>query len=193
MPGRQYAYQYETSPRKIKPDYNKPKRNAPQYNKPKTKQKPKVKPKVKQPEKSVVKNTSKKQEDLKAKNDLIAKTKVSVFFKCALLFLIVFFMIFMNTRLSESITQIQKLKAQITELQKENDQLSINIQNNINLNNIEQAAKELLGMQKLSNRQTLYINLPKTDYIEPRTEMVIIEEAKPSVIESIIQKIKDIF
>ena len=99
----------------------------------------------------------------------------------------------MNTRLSESITQIQKLKAKITELQKENDQLSINIQNNINLNNIEQAAKELLGMQKLSNRQTLYINLPKTDYIEPRTEMVIIEEAKPSFIESIIQKIKDIF
>lgn len=189
MPGRQYAYQYETSPRKIKPDYSKPKRNAPQYNKPKTKQKSKVK----QSEKSVVKNTSKKQKDLKAKNVLIDKTKVSVFFKCALLFLIVFFMIFMNTRLSESITQIQKLKAQITELQKENDQLSINIQNNINLNNIEQAAKELLGMQKLSNRQTLYINLPKTDYIEPRTEMVIIEEAKPNVIENIIQKIKDIF
>lgn len=189
MPGRQYSYQYETSPRKIKPDYSKPKRNAPQYNKPKTK----AKPKVKQPEKVVVKNTTKKQEDLKAKNALIAKTKVSVFFKCALLFLIVFFMIFMNTKLSESITQIQKLKAQITELQKENDQLSINIQNNINLNNIEQAAKELLGMQKLSNRQTLYINLPKTDYIEPRTEMVIIEESKPTVIESLIQKIKDIF
>ena len=58
MPGRQYAYQYETSPRKIKPDYSKPKRNTSQYNK--TKQKTKVKPKVKQPEKSAVKNTSKK-------------------------------------------------------------------------------------------------------------------------------------
>ena len=69
MPGRQYSYQYETSPRKIKPDYSKPKRNAPQYNKPKTKAKPKAKPKVKQPEKVVVKNTTKKQEDLKAKND----------------------------------------------------------------------------------------------------------------------------
>ena len=33
MPNRQYSYQYETSPRKIKPDYNKPKKNAPQYNK----------------------------------------------------------------------------------------------------------------------------------------------------------------
>lgn len=189
MPGRQYSYQYETSPRKIKPDYSKPKRNAPQYNKPKSKSKPKVK----QPEKNIVKNTTKKQEDVKAKNILVAKTKVSVFFKCALLFLIVFFMIFMNTRLSESITQIQKLKAQITELQKENDQLAINIQNNINLNNIEQAAKELLGMQKLSSKQTLYINLPKKDYVEPRTEKVIIEEEEPTVIENIIERIKNIF
>ena len=189
MPGRQYSYQYETSPRKIKPEYTKPKRSTPQYNKAKTK----VKTKAKQPEKNVVKNTSKKQEELKKQNTLIAKTKVSVFLKCALLFLILFFMIFMNTRLSESITQIQKLKAQITELQKENDQISINIQNNINLNNIEQAAKELLGMQKLSNRQTLYINLPKTDYIEPRTESVIVEEKTPTIIENIIQKIKDIF
>lgn len=191
MPGRQYSYQYGTSPRKIKPDYSRTRRNELPYNKTKNKTKPKAK--VRQPEKKIVKNTNKKQDDLKTKNILILKTKTSVFIKCALLFLLVFFMIFMNTRLSESITQIQKLKAQITELQKENDQLSINIQNNINLNNIEQAAKELLGMQKLSNRQTLYINLPKTDYIEPRTEMVIIEENKPTVIENLIQKIKDIF
>lgn len=187
MPGRQYSYQYETSPRKIKPDYSKPKRNTTQYNK------AKAKPKVKKPEKKVIKNKVKKQEDVKEKNLLIAKTKVAVFFKCALLFLIVFFMIFMNTRLSESITQIQKLKAQITEIQKENDQLEINIQNNINLNNIEQAAKELLGMQKLSSRQTFYISLPKRDYVEPRTEKVIIEEEKTSMIDTIIENIKNIF
>ncbi len=193
MPGRQYSYQYETSPRKIKPDYSKPKKNAPQYNKAKQKAKPKAKPKVKQPEKKVIKNTVKKYEDQKSKNALIAKTKVAVFFKSALLFLIVFFMIFMNTRLSESISQIQKLKAEITEIQKENDQLEINIQNNINLNNIEQAAKELLGMQKLSSKQTFYISLPKKDYVEPRTEKVIIEEETPSIIENVIEKIKNIF
>ena len=191
MPGRQYSYQYETSPRKIKPDYSKPKRNTSQYNKAKVKTK--AKPKVKQPEKKVIKNTVKKQEDVKAKNRLIAKTKVAVFFKCALLFLIVFFMIFMNTRLRESISQIQKLKAQITEIQKENDQLEINIQNNINLNNIEQAAKELLGMQKLSSKQTFYISLPKKDFVEPRTEKIIFEEETSNPVESLIEKIKNIF
>ena len=99
----------------------------------------------------------------------------------------------MNTRLSESISQIQKLKAQITEIQKENDQLEINIQNNINLNNIEQAAKELLGMQKLSSKQTFYISLPKKDFVEPRTEKVIFEEETSNPVESLIEKIKNIF
>ena len=41
MPGRQYSYQYETSPRKIKPDYSKPKRNTSQNNKTKVKTKAK--------------------------------------------------------------------------------------------------------------------------------------------------------
>lgn len=191
MAGRQYSYQYETSPRKIKPDYSKPKRNTSQSNK--TKVKTNAKPKVNKPEKKVIKNRVKKQEDVQAKKVLIAKTKVTVFFKCALLFLIVFFMIFMNTRLSESISQIQKLKAQITEIQKENDQLEINIQNNINLNNIEQAAKELLGMQKLSSKQTFYISLPKKDYVEPRTEKIIFEEESSNTLDSIIEKIKNIF
>ena len=119
MAGRQYSYQYETSPRKIKPDYSKPKRNTSQSNK--TKVKTNAKPKVNKPEKKVIKNRVKKQEDVQAKKALIAKTKVTVFFKCALLFLIVFFMIFMNTRLSESISQIQKLKAQIIKEEKVDD------------------------------------------------------------------------
>lgn len=187
MPSRQYSYQYETSPRKIKPDYNKPKRNSKQYNK----SKPKVNPK-KQVNRKITKNINNKQENLKAKNALIAKTKAVVFLKCALLFLIVFLMIFMNSKISEAFSQIQSLKAEITEIQKENDQLEINIQNNINLNNIEQAAKELLGMQKLSNKQTFYISLPKKDFVEARTEKVIIEE-QTNFLDSIIKKVKNIF
>ena len=40
MSSRQYAYQYETSPRKIKPDYSSPKKKNNQYNK--TKVKPQI-------------------------------------------------------------------------------------------------------------------------------------------------------
>lgn len=187
MASRQYSYQYETSPRKIKTDYNKPRKNAPQYNKSKPKTVTKTSKK-----KNDIEKVKKKQEDLKAKNALIAKTKVAIFFKCAILFVIMFFMIFMNSKISESFSQIQALKAKITEIQKENDQLEISIQNSINLNNIEQAAKELLGMQKLSNKQTFYISLSKKDYVEARTETVIIEEEK-NWFENFVQKVKDIF
>ena len=68
MPSRQYAYQYETSPRKIKPDYSKPKKNANQYNKPKTKKKT-IKPK-KQDEINKVK---KKEAEQKAAMDAYNK------------------------------------------------------------------------------------------------------------------------
>lgn len=189
MPSRQYAYQYETSPRKIKSEYNKPRKNANQYNKAKTKQKAKITTSKKQDDMNKAK---KKQEEQKAKNALIAKTKVAIFFKSAILFVIVFFMLFMNSRISESFTQIQNLKLQITELQKANDQLEINIQNSLNLNNVEQKAKELLGMQKLSNKQTSYISLSKKDFVEPRTEKVIIEE-ETNWLDQMIEKLQKMF
>lgn len=187
MPGRQYAYQYETSPRKIKPDYNKPRKNATQYNKPKQK-----KQQIKTKKKNDVNQIKKQQEEQKTKNALIARTKIFVFFKCMILFAIMFFMLFMNSKISESFSQIQKLKAEITDKQKEIDQLEINIQNSLNLNNVEQKAKELLGMQKLSNKQTSYISLSKKDFVEPRTEKVIIEE-ETNWFDELIEKIQKIF
>ena len=71
-------------------------------------------------------------------------------------------------------------------------QISINIQNNINLNNIEQAAKEMLGMQKLSSKQIVYINLSKEDYVLPTTETVIIEDTT-TVFAKIMNFIRDVF
>ena len=47
-------------------------------------------------------------------------------------------------------------------------------------------------MQKLSSKQTVYINLPKKDYVEQRTEEVIIEEEK-NIFETIKSTIMNIF
>ena len=71
---------------------------------------------------------------------------------------------------------VQNLKKELSSLEKENEQLKVNIENSVNLNNIEQAAKEKLGMQKLTNKQAVYVSLPKKDYIETSTEEVKIEE-----------------
>ena len=182
MPLRQYSYQYETSPRKLKPEYTRPVRKV------QKKKSTARKTTVKKVEKTVVK----KKEVAKTKAQSDGKVKYVVFGKALLLFAIIFLLLFRNAQISGAFSEIQSLKAEKTVIQKENDQLEISIQNSINLNNIEQAAKSLLGMQKLSSKQTVYINLPKKDYVEQRTEEVIIEEEK-NIFETIKSTIMNIF
>ena len=63
-------------------------------------------------------------------------------------------------------------------MQKENEQLKVSIENSVNISNIEKVAKEELGMQKLSGKQTVYVTLPKKDYVESASEKVVIEKNK---------------
>ena len=63
-------------------------------------------------------------------------------------------------------------------LQKENEQLKVAIENSLNPSVIEKIAREELGMQKLSSKQTVYITLPKRDYVESASEKMIMEEEK---------------
>ena len=66
-----------------------------------------------------------------------------------------------NSKINEKFTEVQSLKKELSSLQKENEQLKVNIENSLNFNNIEKLAKEKLGMQKLTNKQTVYVSLPK--------------------------------
>lgn len=183
MQNRNYAYQYETSPRKIKPDYN-------GYKKKQSKDKNNINKKSTNKKSNRV--NARVQRQIKANKKLQAKARMSVFIKCIIIFAILFLIIFRNSQISQSFSKIQGIKSEISKLQKENDQLEINIQNSINLSTIEQSARELLGMQKLNNKQIVQISLPKKDYIEPRTEKVIINEEQ-SLFDKIVEKIKNIF
>ncbi len=184
MNGRNYGYQYDTNPRKIKPEYDKPRRNR-------VTTKSTTKKQVNKKEKEKNKNNT-KQKEQKEQKKLQSKAKFSIFIKCMLILAILFFIIFRNSQISESFLQIQNLKTTISDIKKANNQLEINIQNSINLSNIEQQAKDLLGMQKLNNKQIEYISLPKKDYTEPRTEEVIIDNEK-NIFEMIIEKITNLF
>ena len=103
-----------------------------------------------------------------------------------------FIIIYRNSMVNQSFSELQNLKKQATTIQKENDQLEVNIQNSTNLNNIETAAKEMLGMQKLTSAQTIYVGLEKQDYVEATAEAVIIEEDL-NWIETLKNKISNIF
>ena len=152
---RYYGYQYETSPRKIEPEYR-PIEN-PYKNK-----------------KSAVKKNTATKSKKNVKHEL--KPKIKIVLYMAVGFAVLFTISYRNSLITESFNEKEKLKENLAAVQKENEQLKVNIESSLNLNNIEQQAKEKLGMQKLDNSQKIYINLPKKDYIESATEEVVIDE-----------------
>lgn len=110
----------------------------------------------------------------KIKNNIKPKLKIVMLLITG--FSVLFAISYQNSLINESFNKKEQYKKEAEALSKTNQQLSVNIENSLNLNNIEQVAKEKLGMQKLSNNQKIYVNLPKQDYVAPATEQVIIEE-----------------
>ena len=149
-------YEYTTSPRKIEPEIRRKKQQ-------------------KRKELKVVK-------DLPRQEVKISKEQKRKQVKLTMLVIAIFALLltisYRNSQINEKFSEMQNLKKELSSLEKENEQLQINIENGLNLNNIEKLAKEKLGMQKLTNKQTLYVTLPKKDYVESASEKVVIEEEK---------------
>ena len=168
MAARNSKYQYETSPRKLEPYY------APS----KKQKKPQTTTKTKKNVKKSTNKSNKKKVKEQAKQKQVIKYVLIGFG-------IIFAITYRNSKIDESFNKVQKLKDELSNIEKENVQLEIGIENSLNLNNIEQQAKELLGMQKLTNKQTVYVSLPKEDYIEIAAEKVNIANNN-GIIEKII-------
>ena len=158
-------YQYETSPRKLESDYK----------------------------------TEKKRQNIRIVKDLpkqevkTSKEQKRKHRKATLLVLAIFALLltisYRNTQINEKFNEMQKLKTELASLQKENEQLQVSIENSLNFSNIEKQAKEKLGMQKLTNKQTVYVSLPKKDYIEPATEKIEISDNNKNWFEKFVDKI----
>ena len=146
------GYEYETSPRKLQTNY-----------------KPKKKPNL-----HIVDEINKKNKASSTEKKKQIKMSLCIVGIFALLLTISY----RNSQINEKFNKVQTLKREISSLQKENEQTKVNIENNLNSNYIEQQAKEKLGMKKLTNKQTVYINLPKKDYVESPSEKIVIEEDK---------------
>jgi len=147
-------YQYETSPRKLEPYYTPKKKTT-----------------------DTKKQTQNRAKSLKKQKEE-KKMKRKVMMYVAIIFAILFAISYRNAEIDESFDKVQTLKAELASVEKENAQLEVAIESNLNLTNLEQQARSLLGMQKLTNKQTEYVSLPKTDYIETAAEQVVLEEDK---------------
>ena len=168
---RYQGYQYETSPRKLQPEYEV--RKNPYENKKSSTQKPKKDSKQKQAKKQL-------------------KPKVKLVLYIAISFAILFAISYQNSLITENFNQKEELKKNLAAIEKENEQLKVNIEKSLNLNKVEQSAKEMLGMQKLDNSQKVYISLPKQDYIEVPAEEIAIEE-ETNFFQKLMQNITNIF
>ena len=143
-------YQYETSPRKVKTDYeipNRKKKNSVDINKQQTK-----------------KNNAKK---------TIKKSKI--IFYVIIGFAMFFTISYRNAMIDIKYAKIKELKTELATIQKENEQLEANVEQALNLKTVQEEAKNNLGMKTLSTDQIEYINLSKKDHIESSTQ---IEEEK---------------
>lgn len=148
------GYQYSTSPRKLEPEYK------PQ------KQRQKIRVVEDLPRQKVKVSKAQKKRKMQLTLSVIA------------IFALLLTISYRNSQINEKFNEMQGLKKELSTLQKENEQLKVNIENSMSYSNIEKIAKEKLGMQKLTNKQIIYVNLPKKDYVESASEKVLIEEQK---------------
>lgn len=162
-------YQYETSPRKLQPDYTPVKKGYPKNS---TAKKQNVKPQVKKQE---------------AKN-----LNTKIIFYIAVVFAILFAVSYRNALITQTYSQVKDLKSELAQVEKENKQLEINIESQTNFGAIEEKAKNDLGLKKLDDSQIVYVSLDKQDYVESSAQEVKIEEDS-NWFKSIINKIKNIF
>ena len=146
-------YQYETSPRKIRTDYE-PVRK-----------------------KTAKKSFNVKSDTYKKKNTKIKSSKkVKIVFFVLIGFLAFFTISYRNAIIDSKYAEIKKLKGNLAVVEKENEQLQATIESRLNLKTIQEEAETMLGMKTLSNEQIKYVSLPKTDYVESGSEEVQIEE-----------------
>ena len=150
---RYSRYQYETSPRKLEPEYEPIKKT---YQKKKS---------------STLK---KKSTRIESKRQL--KSKVKAVGIIVLIFTSLIVISYRNSQINEKFNDNANLKTKLAAIEKENEQLKVNLENSLNLANIEKLAEERLGMQKLDSTQKVYVSLDKKDYVEPASEEVIIEK-----------------
>lgn len=171
-------YEYETSPRKIAPEYY-----------------PKSTSSRKSREQRLKEREEREKQELeeKKKRKIALKLEKRVHHKNIALivsmFLILLAISYRNSLITERFNEIQNKKEELAQVEKSNEQTQVSIESSLNLENLEKTAKKELGMQKLNNDQKVYITLPKEDYTESATEEITKNEESTNWFKKLINKL----
>lgn len=168
-------YQYGTSPRKLEPDFI-PNRTSKKSQELERERKEKIKKEAKERAKQ-------------KRAAVLLKKKIVVYIGIAFAFAMLLVISYRNSLITEDFNKVKNLKADLATLQKENQQTQVLIESNLNLKKIEEEAKSKLGMQRLTNDQKIYMNLPKKDYVQSSTDKAKTTEEK-NWLDKIMDKFK---
>lgn len=167
-------YQYGTSPKKIQPEYRPYKKS-----KKNTKSKSEYYKQLKI-------NEEQRKRAIKLEKKKHHKNVALIF----AVFLVLLTISYRSSLINEKFAALQSAKEKLSAIEKTNGQLEVNIESSLNLGNVEESAKEKLGMQKLDNSQKVYVNLDKKDYVETSTEDIEITKTEEmNFFEKILNKI----
>ena len=165
---RKMDYEYGTTPRKVEPEYGQRKKRKQDWDK---------QIKINEEQKKAVLKLEKKQHN---KNVALIIA----------IFLILLAVSYRSSLINEKFNEIQNAKQELASIEKTNGQLEVSIESSLNLSNIEQSAKENLGMQRLDNSQKVYVTLDKKDYVEATAEDIdITDDMDEAWYQKIINKI----
>ncbi len=165
---RKMDYEYGTTPRKVEPEYGQRKKRKQDWDK---------QIKINEEQKKAVLKLEKKQHN---KNVALIIA----------IFLILLAVSYRSSLINEKFNEIQNAKQELASIEKTNGQLEVSIESSLNLSNIEQSAKENLGMQRLDNSQKVYVTLDKKDYVEATAEDIdITDDTDEAWYQKIINKI----
>jgi len=78
--------------------------------------------------------------------------------------------VYQYSLVNSSFMEKSKLENELSEIEKQNEQLKVKMESATNIKTIEQEAKERLGMQKLDSNQKVYVNLDKEDHVAASSE-----------------------
>lgn len=109
---------------------------------------------------------NKRQEILESRKRDAARNRVIFVGYVVMVILAAVFMIGKNVSEYESELKIKSLQKELAEIESYTSQKLYELEENIDLTAIEEAAKTRLGMQRLNKNQTVYVNVKQDDVCE---------------------------
>ena len=77
-----------------------------------------------------------------------------------------FLVLFRGLMITDKCAAVEQKRADLNALITSNEKLQYEIDRSLDLKNVENIAKSELGMRRAEKYQTIYLNLPQTDYVE---------------------------